>query len=795
MFSCLLVLLGLGAFGWVWQTLQKSLPPLDGEQPLDGLAAPVQLQRDAAGVVTIQATTETDAMRALGFAHGQDRFFQMDLLRRNSAGELAALVGAKAVPLDRRNIIHRFREKAEQQIEATPADLRALVEAYAAGVNAGLNSLATKPWEYVALRTEPAPWRPADSLLVAYAMALSLQDSNGRYEWDLTVLRDTLGPRAVDFFAPLIGPDDSALDGSTAPLGEPPSPRAINLRIDSEIVAQSTKPDPSSADEFAAAGSNAFGVPGLHSASGSALLAGDPHLDLAVPNTWYRAALEWTDASSSPVRVEGLTLPGVPAVLIGSNGHLAWTFTNSYADTGDLVEIELDRTAPEIFYLRGSDLVEFEKHRDTITVKGGDPVVVDSTWTLWGPLVAQSTIGRTYAYKWTLDDPAALDLELVRLGGTKDFDAALAILQHAGMPPQNVLLASRDGRLTWTMAGRLPQRFGFDGRLPSKWTFGDRGWSGFLPASATPRRDAPPAKFLWSANQRMVGGEALTKIGDGGYMSSLRAGRIAERLTDDLQKNQPLHPADLLAVQLDTHASWLEPWREILRTTLENAPEMQQADWQAFRDAVMNSDLNATIDANGYRLLRTWVSAVTRRTLDPIFERCRQKSPGWSWQRFNVNPAVYSLHHDGRQMHLLAPEYSDWRALRLVAVQDVLDAIDDDGLSPATATWGKRNRARIRHPFSSLLPIALGPLLDLPADPLPGDQNVPRVQSPSFGASARMVVSPGHEDEGILHVPGGQSGHPLSPFYRAGHADWVAGNASAFQPGETTHTLNLQPVP
>lgn len=782
-FASLLVLLALGAFAWVWQSLQKSLPPLDGVLTVDGLGAPTKLERDAAGVVTIRAATHLDAIRALGFAHGQDRFFQMDLLRRSSAGELSALVGAPALPLDRRAVIHRFRRIAEERFAAAPPDLRTQLETYAEGVNAGLASPAAKPWEYLALRTTPEPWRPADTLLVSFAMALTLQDPANRYEWDLTILRDELGPRAVDFFAPLIGPADSALDGTTAPLGEAPTARAINLRARTDLISSADPID----QDLPAVGSNGFGVPGARTAHRAALLAGDPHLDLNLPNTWYRAALTWTDDAGQPFRVEGLTLPGVPTVLIGSNGHLAWTFTNSYTDTSDLVEIDLNPTAPELIYMKGSELMDFEKHTDIITVKGGDPVTVESTWTIWGPLVYQSRNGRPYAQKWTLADPAATDLSLLRLATTTDFDAAVTLVQTAGISPQNILLASADGRLTWTVAGRLPQRFGFDGRLPTKWTYGDRGWDGFLPPDQVPRHDAAPDGFLWSANQRLLGGEPLTRLGDGGYESPARASRIAERLAA-LPAGSSVQPADLLGVQLDTHATWLEPWRDLLLATIDALPADRRTTYQAFRDAIAESHLNADVDARGYRLLRTWVRTVARRTLDPIFARCRAIDPAWTWGRFNIMPALYSLHHDGGRLHLLAAEYADWSSLRLAAIDTVMNDLD-----VGHATWGERNRARISHPFSSLLPGGLGSWLSMPPDPLPGDHDVPRVQSPGFGASARLVVSPGHEDEGILHVPGGQSGHPFSPFFQAGHRDWVEGNASPFQPGPTEHTLELTP--
>jgi penicillin amidase len=143
--------------------------------------------------------------------------------------------------------------------------------------------------------------------------------------------------------------------------------------------------------------------------------------------------------------------------------------------------------------------------------------------------------------------------------------------------------------------------------------------------------------------------------------------------------------------------------------------------------------------------------------------------------------------------HLLDSAYATWDDLLLAATDDVLADLDEAGLDPDEATWGHANIARIRHPLSRMLPDFLSSLLDMPADPLPGDKDVPRVQTLNHGASERFVVSPGHEAEGIFHMPGGQSGHPLSPFYRAGHDAWLRGEPTPFLPGPTQHTLTLTP--
>jgi penicillin amidase len=198
--------------------------------PLAGLSAPVTVARDALGVPTVRAENRRDVARAVGWLHAQDRFFQMDLMRRSSAGELAEIFGERALPRDRAIRMHGFRKLAELVIARLPPHERAIVDAYAAGVNAGLGALSERPFEYVVLRATPQPWRPEDSILVIYAMTIDLQNETGRYERTLMTLRDQLGPEGLAFFAPLTAPDDAALDGSTAPLPPIPGPKTIDLR-------------------------------------------------------------------------------------------------------------------------------------------------------------------------------------------------------------------------------------------------------------------------------------------------------------------------------------------------------------------------------------------------------------------------------------------------------------------------------------------------------------------------------------------------------------------------------------
>ena len=777
----IIVLLILGTLAWAWRQVENALPPLDGELQLPGLTAPVSLHRDAQGTITIAASTEIDANRALGFAHAQDRFFQMDLLRRRADGALSGLFGEVALRADKAVVIHRFRTLAQQVIAQASPQRQALIEAYSAGVNAGLASLPSKPWEYALLRSEPEPWVPEDSILVFYSMVLDLQDSTGTYEKTVADLRDFMGPTAVDFFNPLVGPNDSALDGSQAELPPPPPPHVVNLR-----TAPPTNPFLTSvlAPEKLTIGSNAF----IHVANQRATLAGDPHLTLRVPLIWYRARLEWTTPNQTRHHVTGASLPGVPGIIIGSNGHIAWSFTNANVDIGDLVAVDSNPLASEFLYLHDHESYEFETHTDTIVVKGEDPVSVESIWTRFGPIVGKLRSGKSLAYRWTFHDAAAINLDTLDFNTARTVDEALAIAARNGTPPQNFFVSDTHGDAAWTVTGQLPLRRGFDGRFPVSWSFGDRSWAGFQPASDRPVVRATANQLLWSGNQRQIGGEALKLLGDAGYDDPERAAQIERGLQHLASNANPV--AALHSIQVDHRADWAHRWRDLLVTTLDRTPDSGPRD--PFLEIVRQWDGVADAKSVGYRLVRDWHRQLTTLTLQPIFAEIIAHDANFSYSRLRYEAALWALHRD-EPINLLAAEHKNWDALRLAAVERVIAKLKDARTPLSRATWGNANRLAFEHPLAGSLPGFIADFLNFPAIPQSGDRRMPHVARPGHGASLRFVVSPGQESAGIYHQPGGASGNPLSPFYRAGHEDWAQAKPSPFLPGAPQHTLTLQP--
>lgn len=778
--ACALLLVTLAGMAAAWLLLRGSLPQLDGQLSLAGLSAPVTVQRDALGVVTIDAASETDAARALGYVHAQERYFEMDLMRRSAAGELAALFGPRALELDRERRAHRLRARVEADLAGFAGARLTQLQAYADGANAGLAALHARPWPYLLLRQPPQPWRISDSAMAGYAMYFDLQDSRNRRElalWQLgrrlpPPLRDLLLRDGSQWDAPLLG----------QPRGEAVLPDAATL--DLRTLPASAEGGHGPLPDPVAPGSNNWAVGGALTADGRAIVADDMHLGLRAPGIWFRVRLRYSDprAPGGRVDVSGFSLPGLPAVIVGSNGHVAWGFTNSYADTADWFPVRPCAAVAAA----GCDA--FTRHVETIQVAGADPVTLGITETAAGPVLHEDLDGQALALRWVAHLPGSLNLGLAGFAHAASLDQALAMAGQAAIPAQNLVIADRNGAIAWRVLGPLPDRVPACTGLSVDGADSDCApWH--LSTRVSPVLRDPPGHRLWTANARVVDGEALARIGDGGYVLGSRAWQIRERLHAAGRFDERA----LLAIQLDDRALLLQPWWQLLREEGGNAPAGSAL--RALADAGSDWSGHASVDSSAYRLARGWRLAVHARiarglaapalaTLGPEFELPDfPQLEGVAWPLLRERPA-----------HLLPAGFDSWDALLEDAAAEVRDELA--GRGPLEhRSWGERNLARICHPLSAALPGPLARRLCMPAEPLPGDTAVPRVQGPDFGASQRMVVAPGHEAEGLAHMPGGQSGHPLSPFWGAGHDDWVHGRPTPFLPGPALHTLQLQPGP
>ena len=649
--------------------LRGSLPTLEGDPALPGLSAPVAVARDGNGTVTIDAANEADAMRALGYVHAQERFFEMDLMRRSPAGELSALFGKIALDVDRKHRLHRMRARVAGNMAAIAGDKRAVLDAYVAGANAGVAALPIRPWPYLLLRQQPAPWTAQDTPLAGIAMYFDLQDASNARELALWRIQPHL-PAAL--FA-LLTRDGTRWD---APLqGEPrgdailPDAAQVDLRMlpfpDGDLpTATRTKGTP---------GSNNFAVAGSLTADGRAIVANDMHLGLRAPNLWFRVRLRYADpqAPGGRVDVQGVSLPGLPAIIVGSNGHVAWGFTNSY---GDYLDWQRQRPCGgEVV----ADCATVVRHREMIDIAGGDPLPLDIDETAWGPIAHRNADGTALALRWTAHDGGGVDLGITRLAHAADAADALRIADNVRIPTQNLMLADAKGQIAWRLLGLIPRRDAacVPATVDAQASCG--AWGSASDASATiasPARDR-----LWTANARVVDGEALREVGDGGYAFGARA----KQIRDGLQAKQHFDERDLLAIQLDDRALLLQPWWELLQAQAKQPDSPALA---ALAKAAGKWEGRASVESVSYRIVRAWRLAVHDRIADGLTAPARVAlgkdfvMPDLPQLEGVVWPLV-----EQRPAHLLSRRYASWDALLEDAARSVATNWNSAARCPAGA--------------------------------------------------------------------------------------------------------------
>ena len=782
----LFVLLLLAVAG-TWLTLRASLPQLTGQLRMPALSAQVIVTRDALGVATIKGDSRRDVWFALGFVHAQERWFEMDLMRRLAAGELAELVGAAALPLDRPHRQFRMRARAEKILATAPPERLDELTAYRDGANAGLAALGSRPWEYWLLGSAPRPWSNADSILVTAAMFFDLNDSTDARELAFAKVKAVLGDNVYKFLAASGGPWDAPLLGPAMKYPELPAESDIDLRkLDPKLL----RMPPEATERATTPGSNSFAVSGALTATHAALVANDMHLNLRVPNIWYRARLIYPSPRHAGEGVDliGVTLPGAGALVAGSNRHVAWAFTNSYGDWTDWVRVALDPD-DNTRYRTADGSEALLQSEEVIKVHNAPEQKLSVRETRWGPIIGEDTDGTPLALAWTALQSGGIDASLTGMDVVESADEAIELANRCGMPAQNFIVGDRAGNIGWTIAGRIPKRVGgYDPLLPSDWSRPGTGWDGWLAPSDYPRLPNPPGQRLWTANARTLDWQSneYAAVGDGGYDLGARARQIR----DDLKAKDHFVPDDMLAIQLDDRALLMGHWHDVLLETLKRAGDRADlADLKKYTD-----DWNGHADpaSVGYRLSRDFRREVIDTMLDGFAAAVRSKYADFKLPTLAQGEILVDAILTKRPDHLLPPGYSSWDDLLLKCAERVGQRLGKKPGGLAARNWGEQNTTHIRHALSASLP-GLGWLLDVPSEALPGDSNMPRVQAASFGASERFAVEPGHEEYGYFHMPGGQSDHPLSPFHGAGHADWSRGKAAPFLPGETKYTLVLAP--
>ncbi|EXI78215.1 MAG: Acyl-homoserine lactone acylase QuiP precursor [Candidatus Accumulibacter appositus] len=612
-----LLLVTLAASWGYWQ-LRASLPALDGVVAIADLNEPVSVTRDELGMVTIAASSRTAVARAMGFVHAQERFFQMDLMRRQAAGELSALFGGKSVEADKDVRIHQLRARARVIAAQLSQPESEILAAYVGGVNEGLHRLGSKPFEYWVLRADPVDWTAEDSILTAYAMYLVLQPPTPEKKLTRLNVKEHV-PESLYAFVRGRGTEwDAPLWGE--PLLPPAIPEESSLanwsaKLELPLQARD-RPEPS------LPGSNSWAVSGALSDHGGAMLQNDMHLKLRVPNIWFRMQIRYGEEEPGGNRyrhqVTGVSVPGVPLIVAGSNGKIAWGYTNSYGDFSDVIVLEQERPGS---YLTPHGELALEILEESIDVKGQAAQSVRIEKTIWGPVANPGDDGRKFVVKWLAHDVTqAVDFGILGLETSANVADAIPVANRARLPSQNILLVDSAGNLAWTIIGALPRRVGCDGEEPVSFADGSCSWQGYLPAAEYPLLMNPAALLmnpaagrLWTANNRVASGEMLRRIGNGGYDLGARA----KQIRDALFARDSFTERDFLAIALDDRGLLLARWKTHLEQLLaeedagqgsaaQGSAEQESAAKALLRQFRSEEELHARSDSVAYRVVRAY---------------------------------------------------------------------------------------------------------------------------------------------------------------------------------------------
>ena len=746
-----------------------ALPQVDGEAVLPGLSAPVTVRRDALGVPHISGSSIPDVMRAQGYVTAQDRLWQMDLMRRRAEGQLAEAFGEPALRADEEIRTLGLGDASRRTLALLPPDLRADLDAYAAGVNAFIDSRGDAlPLEFRLLRYKPRPWEPVDTVAVGKLLAMDLAQG-----WDGEAFRATVGdtlPKDVqEMLFPTIFPQDHILVGHDVPGAAPPAAAA----------ARET-----------AIGSNNWVMSGAHTATGLPLLANDPHLGLGVPSIWTAVHV-----TAPGLDVAGVTLAGAPGVIIGRNRDLAWGCTNVHDDGADLFVEEFDPHDPDRYRV-GDGWERVVVRPETIRVRDG---ALSSTWrtvehpvrlTRHGPLI--EVRGRLYALRWTALEDAAELPAFARADRATGWDSFREAIRLFPGPSQNFVYADRTGRIAWYSAGRLPIRRAGDGSRPYAGPSADGDWVGYVPFEEQPHVVDPPSGLLVTANNRLVGTDFPYRVTRGG-IGPWRAAALFEALT---AKGVGWTADDMARVQAE-HLSI--PHRDLARVLLEAAA--RHPDDAAGRGIAQElTGWDGRLEADSRR------AALAVATFRALGERANGAKLGGRPFALGLSRRIAAVHRLilERPPSWVPPGDGDWDGLLLASWRAGEAKVEDAlGRDRSRWTWGAMNRMEVIHPLSrAAAPLAA--LLNPRVVEMGGYATTPNVLSTTMSGgveapSMRFIADLADPDNTRLVNFMGQSGHPASPNYEDQFDPWVKVETRRMPftaeavAREARHTLVLEP--
>ncbi|WP_425404686.1 penicillin acylase family protein [Hwanghaeella sp.] len=745
------------AAGFFAVRFQMSLPDLAGEIELPGLHAQAAIQRDGRGLVTIRAANDHDAYFALGYTHAQDRLWQMEMTRRIGAGRLSELLGSSTLGLDRYIRTLGFYRLAEAQLKHLPADVLAALDAYAAGVNAWIETTdGPLPPEFQLLFHKPEPWKPADSIVWGRMMAFQLA-TNMRSEQAREKLLRELGEEKTRALLPGALPHD--------PVTIPPEARAL---LDRYV------PAPPELQSDTA--SNAWVISGEHTATGAPILANDPHLGFTAPNLWYFVRID-----APNLQVTGVTVPGVPFHLLGHNATVAWGFTTTYADTQDLFVETV--SGDGLHYKTRFGWEDIARREETIRVRFGDPVQLTIRATDHGPIISDlwddpprpldsEGFGTAFALAFPgLQEedrtPEAL-FRLNRAGNRQQFEDAMRLY---GAPVQNIHYADTAGTIGLVAPGRIPVRRNGNGLLPVDGGTGHYDWDRFLSYEELPKVFDPPSGIIRNANNRLVD-ETFPYLISAEWPPAFRAKRL-----------------DLLL-------------SGISGTTIEDS-----IDWQMdiVSDAAIellplmtNAEPDSELGKQTLSLLTAWDGRMERERAEPLIyatwlnvltiavakdEVKGAYPPYWQEQEIfviNVLKGEEAAWCDNIQ----TDDVEDCATILSESLETTVSQLQERfGDEIAEWRWAKAHVAVFENRFLGRLP-GLDGMANLRIATSGGDHTLNRGQSrpsddPLFrhghGAGFRAVYDLSDLTNSRFSLAGGQSGNPLSPHYDDLLEDWRDG--------------------
>ena len=743
-FGLLLVLL-VAAAGGGWLYLRSSLPQVEGEVAVNGLHGPVRIARDADGVPLIAAGDDEDAAFGLGFAHAQDRLFQMELQRRYGAGRLAEIFGAQALPTDRQmRVLGLYRSAAAAFQHLSPPVQRTL-EAYGAGVNAFLAARrGALPPEFLLLRFSPEPWTTADSLVWGKLMDLELA---GNYRGELLRARLARTVSAADLAFLYPGYPKDAPTTLAAIYRQLPLRRlyaALPERVGLHFA------------------SNNWVVAGAGTASGKPVLANDPHLRFGAPGFWYLARLK-----TPQHQITGGTVAGTPFVVIGHNDKIAWGFTTTASDVEDLFIEKLDPADPGR-YLTPDGPAPFTTRRETIAVKGAAPETLTVRSTRNGPVLSDVLPAGTAANGYVLalqttflgDDDTTAEA-LWRMNRATDWPQFRAALQDFVAPQQNMVYADIDGNIGFIAPARIPVRKSGNGWLPVPGWTGDYDWTGTVPFDALPQGVNPKSGRFVSANNKIVP-DSYPYFLSHDWDIPNRAERIGERLAEAPQQSQQASAA-IQADTLSIMARRLVP----LMTAID--PRSNDA-----KDAVARLrrwDFRMDRDKAEPLIFTAWLRNFAH---DVLFARLGEAAEDYWDLRPDVMEAVLREHPEwcGDPK---GPAPADCNARLEATLGAALAELRRDYGSDVSAwSWGRVHIAEFTNPVFARIPV----LRDWfrAAVPTAGgydtiNRGATNVRDPTepfvqrFGAGLRIVTDLASPQDSWMIAAPGQSGNPLSPHF------------------------------